>query len=102
MEYTDLVDIWRVNNPGRKQFTYQRSRPMSKSIIDFFVLISECLLSQQTKPTAKIVDRYLADHALISLEVQLGKTAWGKSYWKLNNDLLRNEEYVDHYEAFYS
>ena len=94
MYHRDLTDIWRIKNPGTRKFTYHRSNPKSKSRIDFF-LISESFLSQQTKPSADIKDGYLADHEMISLEVQIGQCIHGKSYWKLNSLLLIDDKYVD-------
>ena len=94
MDYKDLVDVWRLNNPQKKRFSFYRKNPVSKSRIDFFI-ISENLYSQKTKPIADIVDGYLTDHSMITLELHIGKAKRGNSYWKLNIDLLLNEEYIN-------
>lgn len=89
-----LVDIWRKVNPMAKKFTYERNNPVSKSRIDFF-LTDESLLLRRNQAKADIRDAYLADHKMITLEVDLGKTTQGKSYWKFNSSLLEDEGFVN-------
>ena len=40
------------------------------------------------------MDGYLTDHRMVTLELHIANVTRGKSYWKLNGDLLINEEYV--------
>ena len=65
----------------------------SKSRIDFF-LVSETLLHTTPAPEAAIDDGFLADHNLASVKVNIGKAVMGKSYWKFNNRLLTDEDFI--------
>jgi exonuclease III len=40
----DLVDIWRIKNPGKKSFTHKQSNPLVLTRIDFF-LVSKSLMT---------------------------------------------------------
>ena len=95
MGHRGLVDIWRLNNLERREFTFIRNNPKSKSRIDFF-LISDAFLSQLSRPKTTIEDGYLADHKMVTLKVQVGKPKFGKPPWKHNDSRLIDPEYVSY------
>ena len=43
---------------------------------------------------AKILLRYRTEHSQIFLKFDFGKFEKGKSYWKFNNSLLKDQKYV--------
>lgn len=43
----------------------------------------------------KILPGYRTDHSLLYLKFAFGKFKKGKSYWKMNNSLLTDIEYVN-------
>ena len=43
----------------------------------------------------KIISGYKTDHSLVLLKLDVGKFQTGRSYWKFNNSLLRDKEYID-------
>ena len=43
---------------------------------------------------AKILPGYRTDHSLLNLHLQFGNFKKGTSYWKMNNSLLKDPEYV--------
>ena len=90
----DMVDIWRHLHPKKQEFSFHRSNPTSKSRIYFF-LISNSFLRQTKEPKAKIADGYLADHKVVVIELVIQQPEVGKSYWKFNNSLLTDENFVD-------
>ena len=90
----NLVDIWRHLHPHKKEFTFHRTNPTSKSRIDFF-LVSDSFFRQIQDPKAKIVDGYLADHRAVVIELVINRSELGKSYWKFNNSLLTDENFVE-------
>ena len=49
---------------------------------------------QVTPPVAKIEDGYLSDHKMCTLEVRIGKISIGKSFWKFNNTLLLDDDFI--------
>ena len=40
------------------------------------------------------MDGYLADHKMVTLQVALNEAKIGKSYWKINEDLLQDESLI--------
>ena len=95
MQETDLIDIWRVRNPQIRQYS---RREMSKkglvqSRIDFWLV--SVALEYQIKSTS-IKPGNSSDHSIIKLGIELLETQKrGKGYWKFNNSLLRDQNYVN-------
>ena len=91
MEETELVDIWRHQNPEKVLFTWRGKRPnLVFSRIDFF-LISFGFVSMSE---SKITPGYRTDHSTIELGLQIISNKRGKGFWKLNTSLLRNIDYL--------
>ena len=87
----NLVDVSRELNLVKQQFTWRRKATHQQARLDFF-LISEFLFTSVEE--AKILPGYQTDHSLILLKFDFGKFQKGKSYWKFNNSLLKDENYV--------
>lgn len=87
----NMVDPWRVYNPQVRRYTWLRRNPIKKARLDFF-LISEELMTFVEK--ASILPSYKSDHAIIQLELRLTNFTKGKGFWKFNNSLLRDVQYV--------
>ena len=62
----NLSDIWRMQNPSRKRFTWRTDRPCRASRLDYF-LISEDILS--LNPKSDILNAYRSDHNIIKLSI---------------------------------
>ena len=91
--YFRLVDIWRTRNPSAKKFTWRRYNPMPvQSRLDFW-LIHESL--QNSVVENNIIPCVLSDHDHVSLHVRSRAKKIGPSYWKFNNRLLQDEDYVN-------
>ena len=90
----DLVDIWRIRHPNEQTFT-QREKTKSglvQSRLDFFLIVKS--ISYQVKST-DIKPGYESDHSIITLKIELLNTiARGPGFWKFNNKLLRDREYI--------
>ena len=97
MEETELVDIWRHQNPERLLlFTWRGKRPnLLFSSIDFF-LISVGFVSMSE---SKITPEYHTDHSSIELGIQITSNKKGKGFWKLNTSLMRNIDYLANVKA---
>ena len=93
MNAVSLLDIWRVLNPARRQYTCLRSNPVSKSRIDLF-LISETFMHCAVLPKTRIRNGYLFDHQMVTLEINIRSVQLGKSFWKFNNSLLQDDNFV--------
>ena len=91
MQTLGLIDIWRLNNPDKKHYTwFGPNRKMSR--LDYF-LISEDLLNNVVN--ADILPGYRTDHSFITLDVRLVKNEKGRGFWKFNNSLLHDTAYVN-------
>jgi exonuclease III len=96
MERNNLIDIWRVNNPNLKQYTWSRRTPkhISKSRLDYWI-ISDTLQYHCNKINIKI--GYETDHQIVTMHVDNTQTQTkGKGYWKFNNLLINDNQYITH------
>lgn len=93
MEQYEMLDAWRILNPGIFQFTWYRSAPhLTMSRLDYF------LISNGLHPAlydSRISPRFLTDHGLIALQLDLNENPKGPGYWKLNSRHLEDPDFVD-------
>ena len=96
MESFELADIWRLCNPNEKTYSWFRrksyNRGISASRLDF------ALTSYSLNP---FVDKityeygYKSDHSLLKMLLNVGDNVRGHGYWKFNNTLLHDIQYVN-------
>ena len=91
-EINELQDPWRIYNPEKLYYTWFKKSPIKKARLDFF-LISQELLALVDKTDIK--PGYRTDHSIIELELTFSEFDKGKGFWKFNNNLLRDKEYLD-------
>lgn len=90
-DINNLQDPWRVNNPDILRYSWFRRNPTKKARLDFF-LISEELSTIVDSITMK--PGYRTDHSSVELELKLSEFVKGKGFWKMNNLLLKDLDYV--------
>ena len=98
MNEYNLIDIWREQNPFKREYTCIRGGGRSMSRIDLF-LVSETLVYGIGEMDTKIVDGFLADHRMVTLQIQLTSTEIGKSFWRCKSDLLNEEPFQEMVKA---
>ena len=86
-----LKDVFRIKNPKLEKFPRIQHRPFTAIRIDR-ILIADVLLNNTT--AWDIVPGILSDHSLVWVEISIAATPRGKGYWKLNNNLLANIDFV--------
>ena len=92
IEKENFVDAWRVINENCRKYTWRRLNPTIKQArLDSF-LVSENM--SQYVVDAEIIPGYRTDHSGITLKLKLLESERGKGYWKFNNTLLKDNEYV--------
>ncbi|KAL9975265.1 hypothetical protein ACROYT_G012410 [Oculina patagonica] len=92
LEY-DLVDIWRIRNPDKRQFTWRQKRPRVQRRLDYW-LISDCL--QDFIEHADIIPSIKSDHSAITLQINtIEDKVRGPSHWVFNSSLLEDDTYID-------
>ena len=94
MNLYDLSDIWRRRNSDIERFTWSNKSRKIQVRLDFF-LISKNLSSDVQ--SCSIVDSPESDHSAITLHLKSHNLMQpkGTGFWKFNNSLLEDCEYVD-------
>ena len=87
-----LVDIYRELHPTEKKYTWKQWGSHKFSRLDFF-LISNSLLPYIQK--VDILSKCYSDHCPIVIDIDFSKFQRGKGFWKMNNSLLYDLEYVN-------
>ena len=91
------MDIWRETHPGDSQFTFFREGHR-RSRLDLF-LVSDAFLSGGDA-VCKILAPFLSDHRAVQLKSSITLSSRGPGYWKFNNQLLGNEQFVSEARLF--
>ena len=91
MSNYDLFDVWRIQHPSERQFTWRQKNPLKHGRLDFF-LISSGLLNMSI--SSSISYGYRTDHSLINLSLKLSDITPGRGYWKFNNSLLFDSDFA--------
>lgn len=91
MNTLNLKDVFRENYPDSRMFTWRRRNPIKQARLDFF-LISESLLPKIL--SVKSENSYRSDHSPVILSCKTSDFKKGKGFWKFNNSLLTDNEYV--------
>ena len=91
----NLVDIWRIRNPDKRQYRWchdGNQKGISTSRIDM-MLISGCY--SDSVLDCKIKSGFKMDHSLVMMTLNVSMFDRGPGAWKLNNNLLFNQNYVN-------
>ena len=88
----DLIDIWRIRNPGIKRFTWRQKKPLIQRRLDFWSLSDVC---QEDIENSDIISSINSDHSAITLHFSsIGKQKNGPSFWKFNASLNDDTNFV--------
>jgi hypothetical protein len=91
IENNKLCDIWRTKYPDQRSFTWRQRRPEIHSRLDVW-LISDTL--QDFVKDVEIKPSIRSDHSSILLRLDSFKTSRGHGYWKLNNSMVEEYDYI--------
>ena len=97
-----MCDIWRTANPKTKGYTFRQKYVSG--------LIQRCLgyfdISNSMQVSVKNTDvlaSLLTDHSPVTFSYCKNEESnGGRGFWKLNNSLIENEEYVHQMKKFFS
>ena len=88
-----LLDIWRVVNPGKNEYSFIDPTGQGRdSRIDLW-LISKSNSKYVT--SCNIVQSPAPDHRAVVLSVKKCSKPRGKGYWKMNNSVISDEKYKE-------
>ena len=95
VEDTMMSDIWREQNDNKKVYTYSRKGRFSQGLIgsrlDYFLIDTSIAASVKE---AKIFPRFRSDHSMIMINIEPLEVKRGRGYWKLNNSVLHESNYL--------
>ena len=86
MEQFNLNNVWRIQNPEKRQFTYTQKQPRIECI-----LVSGELM--KAIPKTSIVPGYRSDHKIVFMTYDTAPLKKGPGFWRFNNSLLKDEQY---------
>ena len=92
MTQHNLIDTWRKDNPTQRSYTWAQRNPAVRCRLDYFLVPST--LSQYVKRT-RICPSIKTDHKCVDLHVIIDKYDRGPGLWKLNNEILQVQEYIN-------
>ena len=84
-----MIDIYRQLNPSRKTYTQTQSQPYTATRLDFF--LTGINLRHRIK-TASVDANVKSDHKIVTITLNLDSEEWGRGYWKLNSDILLDND----------
>ena len=88
----NLIDIWRIRNPGCKRFTWRQKNPLIQRRLDFWLISDSC---QDEVEETDIKTAIRTDHSAITISFNsIESQKHGPSYWKFNASLIEDENYV--------
>ena len=88
----ELVDIWRVKNPNKLEYTWSRINPLKCGRLDMFFISSHLISSVQD---ININPGYRTDHCIITMKLQVTEVERGPGLWKINDSILKDHEYIE-------
>ena len=92
LEESGWADPRRISHPDSTQCTWVRRNPVQMSRLDYFLLLMFTL----TKVCrCEIIPSILTDHSFVILEIEMEPDVRGPGYWKFNNSLLHDKEFLD-------
>lgn len=92
MNDLNLIDYYRILNPGRKIYTWRRKNPVKQGRIDY-ILISENLTN--IIENVDIKSGYRSDHSVVVTDFRFNSFERGRGLWKFNSNLLHDKTYID-------
>ena len=91
----DLLDIWRVLNPATKRYTLRKKvqNTIQQSRLDYFIIAYHRIYNVQY---CQIKHAMCSDHNPVKLSLRRKyDNIKGRDVWKLNDSLLKDQEYLN-------
>ena len=87
-----LVDVWRIKNKQKMQFTWKRQALNEASRIDYFLIPTD-LLTSVVSSDIRPAQISRTSHLAVSLKLKIGQQNRGSGLWKINNSVLQDNDY---------
>ena len=86
-----LIDIFREMHPTSKRFSWRQFGGPKRARLDYFLTSSGLVPFVEN---TQIVAGTASDHSLASLRIDFSKFQRGRGFFKFNNSLIKDKEYV--------
>ena len=93
MNHLNLKDVWRQQNPERKEFSWRKKGSLNIASRIDFALVSAGL--DQEVGSILYVPSIKTDHRALYMKIDVCRNERGRGYWKLNSRYLREKSYID-------
>lgn len=90
MEDNSMIDIWRIRNPQKVEFSWHRNDIGSR--LDY-ILIEESMENRIV--SVGMESSPFSDHRMVKMAIDLRVPNKGRGYWKFNNSLLEDDNYCN-------
>ena len=89
-----LTDVFRQKHPDLRKFTFSKkqARNYTKARLDYFLINDDALDLVSKVGIGR--ETTLSDHNPIYLHLNLSRVNRGRGFWRLNNDFLREPEFI--------
>ena len=92
MQSCNLIDTWRIKNPEVQRYTWRQKTENIKCRLDYWLLNQNL---QDMVSHVDILTNIRSDHNAIELVIKpLRDNSKGKGYWKINNSILQDAEFI--------
>lgn len=88
MKDNGLIDVWRVVNPNKREYSFYSHCHKSYSRIDF-ILISQNLINAVIDSNVNAIS--LSDHAPVELCIKIYPERLRRGRWRMNTSMLQDE-----------
>lgn len=85
-----LVDVWRLTNPRKREYTFFSHCHKSHSRIDFFFIASPLVNSVVSCSIRTIA---ITDHAVVELCINTELDIGRRTRWRMNSSLLQDKDF---------
>ena len=93
MDHYSLREVWRTQNEEKREYSWiKRGTELKASRIDYALVSSG--LDQKAK-SCMYIPGIQSDHRAIYLLIDMDSSERGCGYWKFNNILLQNQEFLE-------
>ena len=87
----DLFDVWRLFYQNEKEYTWYKQNPFIGRTLDY-ILVNSSMFDDIS--SCDIIILPGIDHMGVICQLQLGGVKRGPFYWKFNEHLLEDPDYV--------
>lgn len=88
LERLNLTDVWRIQNPSKRAFSWSRGQKLSR--LDYIFAPRSFLGVTKAKQPLSCS---FSDHRLVSLSIWPQKIAKGKGFWKMQTFIIEREDF---------